>query len=179
VSCKACKSQTCGDGLWDGVGSRDGRALYACVLYVDQRYDTVCPVGRSPKPQLPVEIDSGGAKVKFKLERLLISHNLDSRVEHLTHPNQLVLCLTGREEWRRFSLSKTMSRACCDENDIVHTVLCSDLPVQLAIAAHMYRFMRVSHPVVTSLTLISPDLRVCCGLNSNRTSCSNSSSGAG
>jgi hypothetical protein len=105
--------------------------------------------------------------------------SMDSRVEHLTHPNQLVLCLTGREEWRRFSLSKTMSRACCDENDIVHTVLCSDLPVQLAIAAHMYRFMRVSHPVVTSLTLISPDLRVCCGLNSNRTSCSNSSSGAG
>jgi len=56
----------------------------------------LCPVGRSPKPQLPAEIDSGGAKVKFKLERLFISHNLDSRVEHLIQ-NELTYALSDME----------------------------------------------------------------------------------
>jgi hypothetical protein len=119
---------------------------------------------------LPVEIDSSGAKVKFKLERPFISHNSNSRVEHLIQP-ELVLCLTWKEEWRGFSLLQTTSR---DGSDMVHTVLCSALPVQssCSIAVQIDQSMHASHSVVTSSTLISPDLRVCYGLNSNRTSCS-------
>jgi hypothetical protein len=43
-----------------------------------------------------------------------ISHYFDSRVEDYFVSSKLVLCLTGREEWRRYPLLQTTSRVCCD-----------------------------------------------------------------
>jgi hypothetical protein len=85
--------------MWAGVGSEDGRALYACVLrtcmhviwYAQsavprRRWKTQCRWGSTLAVQSQPEPER---------ERLFISHYFDSRVGHLVS-SELVLCLRKR-----------------------------------------------------------------------------------